>query len=453
MHFTHRFTSADQHAFALLSGDWNPMHMDAASARRTVFGERVVHGVHSLLWALSVAAPRGALAHLDVKFQKGVLLGSELHCTMKGTPEAFNIVVSIDGAPAVKIKGRTGSFARSCAPRSAPEHDRQAAVVKYADASGMRGTATLGCDDNLLGKLLPGLSLPTWQTEVLLATTRVVGMQCPGLHSIYAGLTMDFDEPIESNLLSYAVQTEDSPYSSVEIMFDGAGAHGKARALFRPPPQAQATYADAALSVTPSEFQSWRALVVGGSRGLGEVAAKLITAGGGSVCLTYAIGADDARKICDELQSAGREAHAVRLDVTQTELPMLPWQPTHLLYFATPQIPTDRAENFSMTHFTRLCDYYVEGFHRLVTSLPSLNAILYPSTIYLDEHKPQLAAYCAAKAAGEVLCRHLAGSRRIHMPRLPRLATDQTTGITSNSAPAALPVILRELRTLGALKP
>lgn len=429
------------------------MHMDAAAARRTVFGERVVHGIHSLLWALSVAAPRGALAHLEVKFQKGVRLDSELQCTMKGTPEAFTIEVSVDGAPAVKIKGRTGTCARSCAPRPAPEHDRQAAILEYADANGMRGTATLGCDDNLLGKLLPALSLPTWQTEVLLATTRVVGMQCPGLHSMYAGLTMDFDEPVESNVLSYAVLTEDSPYSSVEIVFDGAGARGKARALFRPPPQAQATYADAAKSVTASEFQSWRALVVGGSRGLGEVAAKLITAGGGNVCLTYAIGADDARKICDELRSEGREAHAVRLDVTEAELPMLPWQPTHLLYFATPQIPTDRGENFSMSHFNRLCLYYVEGFHRVVTRIPSLTSVLYPSTIYLDEYKPQLAAYCAAKAAGEVMCRHLTGTRRIHVPRLPRLSTDQTTGITTNAAPAALPVILKELRTLEAMKP
>ena len=453
MHFKRRFTAADQHAFALLSGDWNPMHMDAAAARRTVFGERVVHGIHSLLWALSVAAPRGALAHLEVKFQKGVRLDSELQCTMKGTPEAFNIEVSVDGAPAVKIKGRTRTFARSCAARPAPEHDQQAAVLEFANANEMQGTTPLGCDENLLGKLLPELSLPSWQTEVLLATTRVVGMQCPGLHSMYAGLTMEFEEPDESNVLSYAVQAEDSPYSFVEIVFHGAGARGNARALFRPPPQTQAKYADTTQAVTAGEFQGWRALVVGGSRGLGEVAAKLIAAGGGSVCLTYAIGADDARKICDELQSGGREAHSVRLDVTETELPMLPWQPSHLLYFATPQIPADRGENFSMSHFNRLCDYYVEGFHRVVTALPSLTAILYPSTIYLDEHKPQLAAYCAAKAAGEVLCKHLAGARRIHMPRLPRLATDQTTGITSNSAPAALPVILQEMRTLGAMKP
>lgn len=453
MHFTRRFTAADQHAFALLSGDWNPMHMDAAAARRTVFGERVVHGIHTLLWALSVAAPRGALAQLEVKFQKAVRLDSELQCTMKGTPEAFTLVVSVDGAAAVKIKGRMGSYARSCAARPAPAHDREAAVVEFGAADGMKGTAPLGCDQDLLGKLLPDLSLPIWQTEVLLATTRVVGMQCPGLHSMYAALTMKFDEPVESAVLTYAVRAEDTPYSSVEIEFDGAGAHGKARALFRPPPQAQATYADAAEAVTAHEFQDWRALVVGGSRGLGEVAAKLIAAGGGNVCLTYALGADDARRICDELRAADREAHAVRLDVTKTEMPPLPWEPTHLLYFATPQIPADRGENFSMSDFNRLCAFYVEGFHRVVTALPSLTAILYPSTIYLDEHKPQLAAYCAAKAAGETLCRHLAGARRIHMPRLPRLATDQTSGITSNSAPAALPVILQELRTLGAMKP
>ena len=42
----------DNDDFAELSGDFNPLHVDATYARRLQFGSAVVHGVHHLLRAL-----------------------------------------------------------------------------------------------------------------------------------------------------------------------------------------------------------------------------------------------------------------------------------------------------------------------------------------------------------------------------------------------------------------
>ena len=53
---TRRFGMDDQRAFAALSGDYNPIHLDAAAARRTQAGTPVVHGMHALLWALDELA-------------------------------------------------------------------------------------------------------------------------------------------------------------------------------------------------------------------------------------------------------------------------------------------------------------------------------------------------------------------------------------------------------------
>jgi len=47
------FTSDDQLAFAKLSGDYNPLHLDPVLARRLLFGRQVVHGLHALLWSLN----------------------------------------------------------------------------------------------------------------------------------------------------------------------------------------------------------------------------------------------------------------------------------------------------------------------------------------------------------------------------------------------------------------
>ena len=52
---SHRIlTEHDQVLFSRLSGDANPIHMDPLIARRLMFGQRIVHGIHSLLWALDL---------------------------------------------------------------------------------------------------------------------------------------------------------------------------------------------------------------------------------------------------------------------------------------------------------------------------------------------------------------------------------------------------------------
>ena len=63
---TRTFTLDDQLAFAALAGDFNPLHVDPLAARRLIFGEVVVHGVHAVLWALDVASARNLLADIPV---------------------------------------------------------------------------------------------------------------------------------------------------------------------------------------------------------------------------------------------------------------------------------------------------------------------------------------------------------------------------------------------------
>ena len=76
------FSLADQEAFARISGDSNPMHLDAVAARRTMAGAPVVHGVHGALWALEklceAGVPISALTSIKVQFPKFVHLDCEV---------------------------------------------------------------------------------------------------------------------------------------------------------------------------------------------------------------------------------------------------------------------------------------------------------------------------------------------------------------------------------------
>ena len=46
----------NQERLTAASGDRNPMHVDAALARRTQAGAPVVHGVHLLMWVMDSVA-------------------------------------------------------------------------------------------------------------------------------------------------------------------------------------------------------------------------------------------------------------------------------------------------------------------------------------------------------------------------------------------------------------
>ena len=109
----------------------------------------------------------------------------------------------------------------------------------------------------------------------------------------------------------------------------------------RVPPVSQPSMAAIAEHVGGGEFDKSTALIVGGSRGLGELTAKLIAAGGGKVIITFAIGKVDAEKVAAEINNWGGICDVIAYDVRQEpneQLEALKSTPTHLYYFATPTI-------------------------------------------------------------------------------------------------------------------
>jgi acyl dehydratase len=78
-------TEADIVNFAGVSGDYNPMHTDAEFAAKTMFGERVAHGMLGLAAATGQAYALGflegtvlAFTGLDWKFRGPIKIGDTL---------------------------------------------------------------------------------------------------------------------------------------------------------------------------------------------------------------------------------------------------------------------------------------------------------------------------------------------------------------------------------------
>jgi NAD(P)-dependent dehydrogenase (short-subunit alcohol dehydrogenase family) len=255
--------------------------------------------------------------------------------------------------------------------------------------------------------------------------------------------------------MTYEVTTFAERYGQVCMKIAAPELSGEIKALLRPQPQRQPNYAACATEIGGLDFSDQRALVIGGSRGLGEITAKILCAGGADTILTYHSGLDDARKVAHEIASHGGQADCIGFDVLNPAIESLNslnpgWLPTHLYYFATPFISPSAKGKFSQGLFDKFCNYYVSGFANTVNLFRPLGLrnVFYPSTIYLDEIPPNMAEYASAKAAGETLCAFYQKEFQemtFFTSRLPRMATDQTAGLPTTQNADALPVLIQTL--------
>jgi acyl dehydratase len=462
-----RFTPQDQLEFAEISGDWNPMHVDPIAARRTIYGDVVVHGVHALFWALEcfaqIAGHRRGLSRLKTEFKRPVYLDDVISCRLLPLDDRdFKLSLETKGKVLARIEGSCSPSACELSGMSKKISRMDCRDLDFKEITAASGSLPLFLDENRFRKIFPGVSrlLPNGQIAALLATTRLVGMECPGLHSIYSGHDLRFHgQSINGRELYYEVARSDRRFSILWLNVKAPVMSGTVTAFVRPPPRIQAAVDIVRGAVTRDEFANVRALVIGGSRGLGEVTAKIIAAGGGDVWITYHRGKADAERVTREIQSAGFKCSSLRFDATASEELLgqfkSGWKPNQLYYFATPPISLEPGDWFSAEKFETYCRFYVNGFSSTVEAVLRLGgetlSAFYPSTIFLDKFQQYSTEYCAAKAAGEILCRHLERlfpNVRTYTPRLERMKTDQTAGLLPIDAEDPMLVMLNAVRAM-----
>jgi NAD(P)-dependent dehydrogenase (short-subunit alcohol dehydrogenase family) len=259
-----------------------------------------------------------------------------------------------------------------------------------------------------------------------------------------------------SQSMAFAVVEADERFRQIVMRVEGCGIYGDVRAFVRQPPVEPDR---AALhEIADGEFAQTRALVIGGSRGLGAATVRALIAGGARVAFTYARGEAEARALAGEL---GAGASTSQLDVVHgidRGLAHLPGPFDQLYYFATPQIAGRRTTIFSQEAFASFCDFYVRGFALVSGAIAERSTslrIYYPSSVYVDaDRRPRdMIEYAMAKAAGETLCEELPRTLRgvsVVVDRLPRTRTDQTASIVPVEMDSAERAAVRLVRRMHA---
>jgi hypothetical protein len=468
------FSLNDQIDFAKLSGDYNPIHVDPVKARRTRFGHPVVHGLHALLWALETLVTSKSnflkLVSLRAYFNKSIGVGEIVQFFIKSEDETCAEIQLFSKNEQVTriLVSYLPWGTEKCLSISDSNPEPQECLDRSSEQiSKAVGSLGLCLSKSETTKRFPNLMrvFTSSQLAELMALTRLVGMECPGLHSIFSDLNIDFTYPFEGEpYLNYKVLSYDSRIGLLTQNVQSLSMKGVIRAFFRPSPKFQETYQGLSKQVKKEEFSNQTALIIGGSRGLGEVTGKLLAGGGARVVITYHLGVEEANDIIKQIIEGGGNAkclayNALCPNLLQNEDLSGDWFPTHLYYFPTPSIFQGQKNTFSEALFQEFCDYYVTGFFNIFQTIQKsgdkLKGVFYPSTVAIDELPADMAEYVTAKSAGETLCEWLRKKYppiNIFNPRLPRTATDQTNSLlpSDNKDPASIMIEnLRQFRERG----
>ena len=466
----YQFNMEDQNFFAKVSGDYNPIHTDSVYSRRTMFGKIVVHGIHGVIWALDnylsiLDDATFSIQSLKVSFIATIDLvdGVEVYL-VEHSDSAFKleirnqeeVVTVIDGALEMVQFDRDDYLPASGAVSLCQD-------LVFEEMVDRAGVVDLFLNTPLLFGRYPNLKkiLPIQISQVL-STSKIVGMECPGEHSLFGSLDLKFhkvDLGTSFKTIGYETVKSNKRYSSITLKVEGDGVFGSIRCIIRPAPMQQAGMAVVASMISEQEFRKQKALIIGGSRGLGEAAAKIIAAGGGECTITYKRGKDDALKVVAEIKKHGGFCESAELDVLSDSIGIrgeVDFKSlTHLYYFATPLITLSSKRIFSCDSFDEFNRFYIRGFFELIEHLSPLVAsplkIFYPSTVFLDTLDKNSLEYCASKAAAETVCRYLEEhtENRFFVPRLPKVRTDQTNSILPLKLENPTTVLLKSIREMN----
>lgn len=461
------FTMADQISFAELSGDYNPMHMSPLAARRTLAGACVVHGLQAMLWALDTIAPFASLdcvSTLDADFAQFIYLdeGVSVHI-IELTTTALKIELRVNTTRVAQYGLKFGSriphllSQECCTTPIFPQTLKEARNLSWNEIQAERGRITYNTSSSIA---YPNLAKSFGDNRLagILALTRLVGMICPGLYSTFHRINVKFTEDkAVIGALDFSVAASEQRFSIVTMAVKADGIAGTVKASRRRPPVLQPDCAALNHLVAPDKFKGHKALIIGGSRGIGEVTAKILALGGAETVITYANGEADAKLIADDIKQSGGKVDIVRFDVLSTmpaSLKMPQSDFSSVYYFATPRITMRASGIYSPDLFQKFFDIYVDKFNNICLELAKGRndklQIFYPSTVFINKASKNMAEYAMAKAAGEVLAADITQFQRnlnVVVERLPRMPTDQTASMIEHTmldpASVMLPIIQR----------
>jgi len=481
------FDRADLEAFAAASHDRNPLHLDARYARRTPFGQPVVHGVAAVLRVLGLWAQGRPLRLIelsaaflrplfpDVEYQLGIDAdgtGRVRATLLRDRAALVRLSFSVESAGGADHAPHAPAapFAPLTAPREAPVLEQTLTDLAYRPAQPALAS--------LLARtsIAPG-QLPPQQIRTLLWSSYFVGMELPGRQALFSELEIRFGReqarPAPGPLIAALRSSCDARFNRVRIDAEGPGVERlRLVAFVRPPPVEYPLAAiraalDAQGDAARSSFAGRTVLVTGSSRGFGAVLGKVLALRGAAVIFHARDATEEVARTLHELGAAGIRAASVQADLGHEESCRAlaeRVQREHggldaLICAAAPVIGerlfVEQPSEEFVAFVQQSLHLYAGPIRHFLPSLREGAAVVAVSSVIVAAPRPRFSHYAAAKAAIEGMMGALATERRdvrFVVARPARMRTDQQSlAYDLAPPPSAIPAAIELCARLSAL--
>ena len=141
----------------------------------------------------------------------------------------------------------------------------------------------------------------------------------PGLNSLFISTKIVLKSNIVLKKKFYKIINVEKRIGLVNLKFFGRTIESDIQTIVRQKPVKNPSFKMVKKFINDKEFKNMNALVIGGSRGIGEIISKMIIAGGGNVKLTYYKGFEEAKKIKKEFQKLSKNNSIFELNILNQE--------------------------------------------------------------------------------------------------------------------------------------
>ena len=334
-------------AFAAWTGDRSSLHQNEAFARRSRFRGRIAHGMLPVAGLLGLQAlttdAQVRFRSLKGQFLRPVGLTDVLRMRIDVDAAEFSHTAfracwerASDGVVVTRVSGTFGLVSPASTLSVDPgsmdvdplvERDQGVEACRGGmEAVGWRwgSDAWTAFGNSVLEPM--GISLPSGPCPNLVATlmlSPLVGMRLPGRRATFLGFALEFQSDLPPSGRCELTGT-------VTDMQGGTGVLKTAITLQRCGQDVAAGHAEVLVNETPSRMPDCAilasgavdlglrdkvALVIGGSRGIGETTAKLLALLGARVTLTYFRGQADAEAILRDIRESKGVAECAYCDL------------------------------------------------------------------------------------------------------------------------------------------